>query len=180
MYENPDLMHVMQAQIDPIKLYVKPLVGHGLESETEKAWVNEAELVLGEVQSEIDSKCRTANLSIWPMDLGRLLHLSIVLLRDLFQRKMDNGFTFIRRDPSKSLHRSPQQHMIPYQINDETGIFYHVDKIWSYHNIQEPTTETLTANKLINLSEHFKQVYGLFRDSKAIGGMKHSRKVWTD
>ena len=64
MYENPDLMHVMQAQIDPIKLYVKPLVGHGLESETEKAWVNEAELVLGEVQSEIDSKCRTANLSI--------------------------------------------------------------------------------------------------------------------
>nr|POF10694.1 disease resistance rpp8-like protein 3 [Quercus suber] len=184
MYENPDLMHVMQAQIDPIKWYVKPLVaflndlkGHGLESETEKAWVNEAEVVLGEVQSEIDSKRRTAKLSIWPMDLGRPAPLkSIVLLRELFERKIEYGFTFIRRDPSKSLPRSPQQHMIPYQINDETGILSLVDKIRNYHNIQEPTT----PNELRNLSEHLEQVYGLYRDSKAIGGMKHSRKVWTD
>ncbi|GMY34750.1 putative disease resistance protein At1g50180 [Fagus crenata] len=183
MYENPDLMLVMQKQIESINLLVKPLVaflkdlnGLRFESEIEKAWVNEAEEIIVEVQRDIDSIRRRAHLSLWPSNSESADRLkSINLLYELFERKIVYGFTFIRR--SNILHRSPLQHSFPSQIADDMGILSLVEKIRN-DIIGEPTIAT--ANKLKNLSDHFKKVYELFRDEKTIEGRNHSRTAWME
>ena len=185
---NPGLMLVTRGQIESIKLFVELMVaflndfeGLILESETEKAWVIEAEEIIGELHRDITTTT-TANQMIWPLDLGSPAPIkSIDLLSDLFERKIVYGFTFIRRDRTKFLHQPPQQRTLPSQITDDfIGILSFVDKIQNFLiTIEEPTMETAT-NNLKNLSDLFVKVYGHFRYAKAIGGMKNSRRAWTD
>ncbi|KAK7847246.1 putative disease resistance protein [Quercus suber] len=189
--ENPGLMLVTRGQIESIKLFVELVVaflkdfeGLILESETEKAWVIEAEKIIGELHRDITTTT-TANQMIWPLDLGSPAPIkNIDRLSDLFERKIVYGFTFIRRGRTKFLHQppqGPQQRTLPSQISDDfIGILSFVDKIQNFLiTIEEQTMETAT-NNLKNLSDLFVKVYGHFRYAKAIGGMKNSRRAWTD
>uniref|UniRef100_A0A7N2LLV7 NB-ARC domain-containing protein n=1 Tax=Quercus lobata TaxID=97700 RepID=A0A7N2LLV7_QUELO len=114
---NPNLVPETQKEIKysiqlPLHLlsaFLRDLERHTLESETEKAWVKEAEEVICKLQQQIDRK--TTTLGNWMMakDLPKSFEKIERLLWFLFSKKYELDFTFIRRVPSKSVDRTPHQ-----------------------------------------------------------------------
>ena len=180
---NPSLVLGMQEETESIKLvlelllaFLRDLEGLRLESETEKAWVDEAEEIIREIQYDIYSVQTLAHPMIW---FSYFINLTAKLQRrrckcmetvlwDLFKRKEMYGFTFIRRDPSKSFGKQ----MLPPQTFDDVGILALVDNI---HNLILEKASTVCASKLRKLSDRFEKVRQLFRDANSFEGVKHSR-----
>lgn len=221
--------------------FLRDLEGHRFESETEKAWVREAEEIIGELQHDIDL---VVSVEVETESINSLLKLLLAfltdleglvfkreteqawgeevveivaieqhgidflqqlanpmswfsyfknltarrqlrkrckrmetLLRDLFQRKILFGFSFIRREPPKSVRRSPQQLKFSPQAIDDMGIEPLLAIINRYLPLHLPAT---SYHQISQLHNQFKEVHKLLMEAKAVGGIKHSVMAWTD
>ena len=221
--------------------FLRDLEGHRFESETEKAWVKEAEEIIGELQHDIDL---VLSVEVETVSINSLLKLLLAfltdleglvlkrkteqawgkevveiigieqhgidflqklanpmswfsyfknlkarrqlrkrckrmetLLRDLFQRKILFGFSFIRREPPKSVRRSPQQLKFSPQAIDDMGIEPLLAIINRYLPLDLPAT---AYHQISQLHNQFKEVHKLLMEAKAVGGIKHSVMAWTD
>ena len=206
--------------------FLRDLEGHRFESETEKAWVKEAEELFGELQREtesinsllklllafltdleglvfkreteqawvkeavkiigIDFLQKLANPRRWSSyfknsmarrKLRKSCNCTETLLRDLFQRKILFGFSFIRREPPKSVRRSPHQLMFSAQAIDDMGIVPLLAIINRYLPLNLPAT---ASHQITQLHNQFQEVHKLLMEAKAVGGIKHSIISWTD
>ncbi|XP_030969134.1 probable disease resistance protein At1g59620 [Quercus lobata] len=184
---NPNLVPETQKEIKysiqlPLHLlsaFLRDLEGHTLESETEKAWVKEAEEVICKLQHQIDRK--TTDLLKWLPFLGNWMMAKDLpksfekierLLWLLFSKKYELDFTFIRRVPSKSVDRT--QHQKTQAKIDDKEILEVLDKFHKQLSQEQPKV----AFRLNELPDYFEKVHELLKDANPVEGMDNSRMAW--
>ncbi|XP_030969592.1 probable disease resistance protein At1g58602 [Quercus lobata] len=191
---NPELMSDSDKQKEieylikfPVQLlhsFLRDLEGLKLESQTEKAWVEAAEEIFGQLQHEIDGVQKKANLVRWLPFLGNWMTRRWVKnsfgqinkqLWSLFIKKYTIDFSFIKRVPSKSVGPSPKKKT--QAPTDDKEILDLLDEF----NKQLNREQSKMSSWLKQLLEDFKQVHQLLKDAKAVEGLNNSRILaWKD
>ncbi|GMY34735.1 probable disease resistance protein At1g58602 [Fagus crenata] len=140
--------YLIMFQLHLLHAFLRDLEGLSLESETEKAWVEEAEHILGELQHDIHSIQKTAHRVRWlpyfrnwmaRRQLRERFGHSKKRLRQLMLKKYWFGLTFIRRVPSKSVRPSPQnQTQQQVTRTDDKEILDLLDQFHKQLNLEKP------------------------------------------
>ena len=126
-----DLVLSVEVETESINSLLTDLEGLVFKRETEQAWGKEVVEIIGIEKHGIDFLQKLANPMSWFLyfknlkarrQLRKRCKRMETLLRDLFERKILFGFSFIRREPPKSVRRSPQQLMFSPQAIDDMGI----------------------------------------------------------
>ncbi|KAM4099767.1 hypothetical protein ACJW30_05G016000 [Castanea mollissima] len=192
MAKNPNLVTDKQKEIDySIKLpqqllhaFLQDLAGIPKESETAKAWVDEAVDIISDMHNAIDSIQKTADRMRWFPYIGnwwarRQFKKSFSNIKkrlwDLFYKKVLFDFTFIRRVAQKSVDRSPKQKT--QATTDDKEILNLLDKFRKQINQEQ----LMVASQLEELPDYFDDVNQVLIDAKAVQeGMPNSIKEWNN
>ncbi|XP_075665013.1 putative inactive disease susceptibility protein LOV1, partial [Castanea sativa] len=181
--EQKEIQYSIQLPLLLLNAFLRDLERHTLESETERAWVKEAEEIICQLQHQIDRKQKTTDLMRWLPFLGKWMMAKTLpksfenierLLWYLFLKKYVLDFTFIRTVPSKSVGRAPQQ-KTKAKIDDKE-IVEILDKFQKLLSQEQPKV----AFELIDLSEYFNKVHNLLKDAKPFEGTDNSRMAWKE
>ncbi|KAL0009834.1 hypothetical protein SO802_004942 [Lithocarpus litseifolius] len=192
MAKNPNLVTDKKKDIDySIKLpqqllhaFLQDLAGIPKESETAKAWVDDAVDIISDLHNAIDSIQKTADRMRWFPYIGnwwarRQFKKSFSNMKkrlwDLFYKKVLFDFTFIRRVAPKSVHRSPKQKT--QATTDDKEILNLLDKFRKRINQEQ----LMVVSQLEELPDYFDDVNQLLIDAKADQeGMSNSIKEWNN
>nr|POE60667.1 putative disease resistance protein [Quercus suber] len=176
----------------PLKLllaFLEDLRELRMESQTEKAWVENAEDLILDLQHDMDRILKTANRMRWLFYFGNWIARGQIkkwyycyrgLLRSLIYGKAYRyPFKFVRRDPSKSVNGSPikkQTRTFSSQAitTDDTGI----SSLLS--DLGKQLKQEQGMDEFEQLLVKFERVHNSLMKTKAVEGMEHSRKAWTD
>ncbi|KAK7858241.1 hypothetical protein CFP56_013768 [Quercus suber] len=113
-----EIEYLIRFPVQLLHSFLRDLEGLKLESQTEKAWVEEAAEIFDELQHDIDSVQKMANLMRWLPFLGNWTTRRWVKnsfgqinkqLRTLIFKKYMIDFSFIKRVPSKSVGPFPKK-----------------------------------------------------------------------
>ncbi|KAK4590552.1 hypothetical protein RGQ29_020919 [Quercus rubra] len=160
------------------------LEGLKLESQTEKAWKEEAEEIFDELQHEIDSLQKKANLIRWLPFLGNWMTRRWVKnsfgqikerFENLFWMKYMIDFSFIKRVPSKPVSPSPKKKT--QATTDDKEILDLQDECNKQLNLEQ---SKVSSRLKVLLDHNFKHVHRLLKDAKAVEGLNNSRMAWKD
>ena len=174
-----------EEKIQPIELklslllaFLKDLEGLDFQSETEKAWVEEACEIIGEAQCAIESFIqktvgRFLVFTNWMAPRRKLMEDNG--FSELLNRKERYCLKFIRRCPAKSVTRSP--HQKENQISNRT-VASHVEV--KEQNWLDRIKKCLSGEyHLVKmLCDQLKEMDRLFEAANAIEGVDNSRKAW--
>uniref|UniRef100_A0A2N9F1S2 Uncharacterized protein n=1 Tax=Fagus sylvatica TaxID=28930 RepID=A0A2N9F1S2_FAGSY len=186
--EQKEMEYLIMFQLHLLHAFLRDLEGLSLESETEKAWVEEAEHILGELQDDIHSIQKTAHRVRWlpyfrnwmaRRQLRERFGHSKKRLRQLMLKKYWFGLTFIRRVPSKSVRPSPQnQTQQQATRNDDKEILDLLEQFHKQLNLEKPKVHS----RLKKLADSFNEVHRLLigTNKGAVEGMENSRKAWKE
>ena len=186
--EQKEMEYLIMFQLHLLHAFLRDLEGLSLESETEKAWVEEAEHILSELQHDIHSIQKTAHRVRWlpyfrnwmaRRQLRERFGHSKKWLRQLMLKKYWFGLKFIRRVPSKSVRPSPQnQTQQQATRTDDKEILDLLDQFHKQLNLEKPKVHS----RLKKLADSFNEVHRLLigTNKGAVEGMENSRKAWKE
>ncbi|XP_030968814.1 probable disease resistance protein At1g58602 [Quercus lobata] len=176
----------------PLKLllaFLEDLRGLRMESQTEKAWVENAEDLILELQHDMDHILKTANRMRWLFYLGNWIARGQIkkwyycyrgLLSFLiYGKNYRYTFKFVRRDSSKSVNDSRKKKQTrtfssQATTNDDTGISSRLS------GFGKKLEQEQGMDEFKQLLDNFKRLQGSIKETKGVEGTEHSRKAWTD
>ncbi|KAM4099776.1 hypothetical protein ACB094_05G017300 [Castanea mollissima] len=174
----------------PVKLllaFLEDLDGLRMETKTEKAWVELVGETILELQQDMDGILKIANRMNWIFYIGNWIarrklkkkhRLYGRMLWVLIYHKSVCDFKFIRRDVSKSVRRSPKQQKFPSQFQTTTTDDDDISSL--LNNFNNQLRQGSAMDEFTQLYKTFERLNKLLKDAKAVEGIKHSRKAWTD
>ncbi|KAM3747167.1 hypothetical protein ACB098_05G015900 [Castanea mollissima] len=181
--KQKEIEYLIKFPVQLLHSFLRDLEGLKLESQTEKAWVEEAEEIFDELQHEIDKVQKMAKVMRWLPFLGNWMTRRWVKnsfgqinkqLWTLIFKKYMIDFSFIKRVPSKSVGPSPKKKT--QATTDDKEILDLLDEFHKQLNLEQ----SKVSSRLKQLLDDFKQVHRLLKDAKAVEGLNNSRMAWKD
>lgn len=175
--KQKEIEYLIKFPVQLLHSFLRDLEGLKLESQTEKAWVEVAEEIFGELEHEIDSVQKMANLMGWLPFLGNWMTRCWVK-NSFGQINKQHWNLFLKstrlilalsRVPSKSVGQSPKKKT--QVTTDDMEILDLLDEF----NKQLNREQSKVSSWLKKLLENFKQVHQLLKDAKAVEGLNNSR-----
>lgn len=175
-------IQLVELHLSFLLAFLRDLEGLDFQSEMEMAWVEEASEIIDEAQRAIETfiqrqERRFLAFPNWMAPRHKLTGDISDEFFELLNQKERYCLKFIRRDPSKSVTRSPHQKEI--QISNPTDFERVVVKKqdwfkWMQNNLSgdHQQVETL-CTQLEDMRRHFEA-------AKAIEGVDYSRTAWLD
>lgn len=175
-------IQLIELQLSLLLAFLRDLEGLDFQSETEKAWVEEAGEIIDEAQCAIETfiqrtQRRFLVFTNWMAPRHKLMEDINDGFFELLNRKERYCLKFIRRDQSKSVTRSPHQKEIQNSnpTNFERVVVKKQDWFkWMQTNLTGDHQQVETLCTLLeDMRRHFEA-------TKAIEGVDYSRTAWLD
>ncbi|XP_050285273.1 probable disease resistance protein RF9 isoform X1 [Quercus robur] len=174
-------IQLIELRLSFLLAFLRDLEGIDFQSETEKAWVEEASEIIDEAQCAIKTFIQRPERRFLAFTNGmapRHKHMEYIKdgLSELLNRKERYCLKFTRRDPSKSVTRSPHQKEI--QISNPTVVSrVEVKKQYWLDQMKNNLTGEYQVKTLCDQLEEMDRQY---EAAEAIEGVNYSRKAWLD
>ncbi|KAK4591343.1 hypothetical protein RGQ29_021518 [Quercus rubra] len=187
---KPDIVRDRKEEIQydiefPLKLllaFLEDLNGLRMESEMEKAWVENVEDIILELQHDMDRMRWLLYLGNWiaRRQLKNWHHSNRrELISLIYRKRYPWSFKFARRVPSRSVHAGSPKKQTSSSSSQATATD-DADFSSRLNDFCKQLNQEQGMDDFKKLPGEFRDVQKLLLETKKVEGIEHSRKVWTD